>query len=186
MTAPVHRRRPWGVGVATAGWLAVLGVPAAHANEVRDATEVLARLDAALRVTGMTYVGSRGELREFVLRAEQASFQPETRRAALEGVRVVATDEDDSRNFEVTCRRGELDIETNDFLAEGDVRGTTGDGRSYRAPWVRYDNAAGLLFTDAPVVMRDATGTFRGDGFRYHVKERRFRLLGNVSVVQDP
>jgi hypothetical protein len=34
--------------------------------------------------------------------------------------------------------------------------------------------------------MQDETGTFRGDGFRYDVDERRFRLLGNVSVVQAP
>jgi hypothetical protein len=34
--------------------------------------------------------------------------------------------------------------------------------------------------------MVDDTGTFRGDGFRFLVQEGRFRLLGNVSVVQSP
>jgi LPS export ABC transporter protein LptC len=155
-------------------------------EEVRDASAALSRLDAQLRLTGMTYVGSRGASDEFVLRAERAAFRPETQRAELEQMEVVATDADAERSFDVRCARGELDVETNDFLAEGDVRGSTGDGRHYRADWVRYDHERALLYTDAPVVMRDDTGTFRGDGFRYYVKERRFRLLGNVSVVQEP
>jgi lipopolysaccharide export system protein LptA len=49
---------------------------------------------------------------------------------------------------------------------------------------VRYDHEDAVLFTDAPVRMVDDTGVFRGDGFRYHVKERRFQLLGNVRVEQ--
>jgi hypothetical protein len=32
--------------------------------------------------------------------------------------------------------------------------------------------------------MTDRSGSFRGDGFRYHVKDRRFKLLGNVRVEQ--
>ena len=66
------------------------------------------------------------------------------------------------------------------------MHGTIADGREYDAPWVRYDHDDALLYSDAPVVLRDTTGTFRGDGFRYFVRERRFRLLGNVSLVQTP
>jgi len=36
------------------------------------------------------------------------------------------------------------------------------------------------------VVLEDGAGTYRGDGFRYHVRERRFELLGNVRVVHQP
>ena len=49
---------------------------------------------------------------------------------------------------------------------------------------MRYDHDEGLLYTDAPVRLVDAAGTFRGDGFRYHIRERRFRLLENVRVEQ--
>lgn len=171
----------WALAVAL-----TVGGAAARADEVRDASAALSKLGAELRLTGMTYVGSRDDLEEFVLRAERAAFKPETHLAELEKVEVVATDSDAERSFDVSCARGELDVDTNDFLAEGDVHGSTGDGRTYRADWVRYDHANALLYTDAPVVIHDATGTFRGDGFRYHVKERRFRLMGNVSVVQEP
>jgi len=148
--------------------------------------DVFSNLEAELRVTGMTFVASRGDASEFVLRARRAYFMPDTNVAKLENVRVTGSDEKDRNRFEVSCLRGELDVETNNFLAEGDVRGTTGDGRRYTASWVRYDHEKGLLYTDAPVTMEDETGAFRGDGFRYDLKKRSFRLLGNVSLVQTP
>jgi LPS export ABC transporter protein LptC len=173
------------VPVALATWLCswlLAGV--AVADGVEEAAESLRDLDAELRVSGMTFVGSRGDVSEFVVRAAQGVFVPETRIAHLSEVEVVSEDGIQGRDFEVRCDRGELDVETNDFFAEGNVRGTTGDGRRYTAPWVRYEHERALLYSDAPVVVRDRTGTFRGDGFRYFVKEERFRLLGNVSLVQ--
>jgi LPS export ABC transporter protein LptC len=176
-----------GAGVALIALLGLSGaVRAQDDGSIKTPVDVFSELEAELRVTGMTFVASREDVNEFVLRARRAVFLPDTNLAKLENVRVSATDEDDRSSFEVSCLRGELDVETNDFLAEGDVRGTTGDGRSYTADWVRYDHEQSLLYTDAPVTMQDDTGAFRGDGFRYHVKERRFRLLGNVSLVQTP
>lgn len=137
-----------------------------------------------LHVTGMTFVGSRGSVREVVLRSRRAIFRPEERVADLREVNALVTEDSDGRSFTMTCERAELNIETNDFTAEGDVQGETGDGQRYWAPWVRYDHDEGVLYTDAPVRVVDATGHFRGDGFRYHVHERRFQLLGNVRVEQ--
>jgi LPS export ABC transporter protein LptC len=139
---------------------------------------------AVLRVTGMTFVGSRGSLNELVLHAQRAELRPETQLAVLEDVKVSAQGEGSKRSFDVSCERGELDVEKNDFFAEGNVHGTTGQGQRYQTAWVRYDHAKGLLYTDAPVEMKDASGSFRGDGFRYDTRKRSFRLLGNVRVVQ--
>ena len=137
-----------------------------------------------LRLTGITFVGSRGSEREVVLRSNRAVFRTADRTASLEGVNALVTEQGGGRSFSMTCQRAELNIETNDFSAEGDVQGETGDGQRYWAPWVRYDHDEGLLYTDAPVRLVDAAGTFRGDGFRYHVHERRFKLLENVRVEQ--
>ena len=146
--------------------------------------EIAAQLDAELVLRGMIYVGERGEHGDFVVRAREARFQPDSNVVQLDDVRVVATDADERRNFEVRCDKGELDIESNNFTAMGDVRGTTGDGRHYQASWVRYIHEEDLLYSDVPVVMEDETGTFRGDGFRYYADQRRFRLIGNVRMVQ--
>ncbi len=134
----------------------------------------------------MTFVGTRGDGSEMVLRAERATFSPRTHLARLERVRGTARDPKRQRAFEIECERAELNLETNDFSAEGDVRGRTQAGERYAAPWVRYDRAQDLLYTDAKVKMENEAGRFSGDGFRYHVKQHRFRLLGNVQVEQAP
>jgi LPS export ABC transporter protein LptC len=144
------------------------------------------RISSTLRVTGMTFVGSRGSVNELVLHAQRGELRPETNIASLEDVQVSGKDSESERSFDVRCKHGELDVDKNDFLAEGDVHGTTGEGQRYRTAWVRYDHAKSLLYTDAPVAMEDATGSYRGDGFRYDVSKGSFRLLGNVSVVQKP
>ncbi len=181
--APVAtlRSRRWRgalLGVLVGGFAAGVGVPRVlHAADV-DA--------AALEVEGMTFVGSRAGIREVVLRSATASLRPEENVAELSDVRAELSDDEEGRNVSMTCARVELDIETNDFLAEGNVRGQTADGQEYETSWVRYQHEDGLLYTDAPVQMIDRRGSFRGDGFRYHVQERRFELLGNVRVEQRP
>jgi LPS export ABC transporter protein LptC len=180
-----RRSRPSRVG-ASALFAALLLFPlcggTASSAEAEDPVEGLA---GELRITGMTFVGSRSGVTEFVLRAREAVIRPDTNIAELEDVRVRGTEAGEAEQFEVRCSRGELDVDTNDFLAEGDVRGTTADGRTYTAPWVRYDHEQSLLYSDAPATMEDSSGTFRGDGFRYHLEDGRFRLTGNVKVVQQ-
>jgi LPS export ABC transporter protein LptC len=167
--------RFFSLGLASGLVLASLAVaPSAQAAEA----------SSVLRLTGITFVGSRGSEREVVLRSRRAVFRTADHTASLEGVNALVTEEGGDRSFSMTCQRAELNIETNDFSAEGDVQGETGDGQRYWAPWVRYDHDEGLLYTDAPVRLVDAAGTFRGDGFRYHIRERRFRLLENVRVEQ--
>ena len=137
-----------------------------------------------LRVSGMVFVGSRGDQSELVVRAETALFHPDSGMADLEVVRAQVSDAEKGESFQMQCDRAELDVETNDFTATGNVKGLTGDGQRYSAPWVRYEHEASLLQTDAPVTVVDSGGTFRGDGFRYYIEERRFELLGNVVMEQ--
>jgi LPS export ABC transporter protein LptC len=179
------RRRPAARSAAGAVLAAVslCFAPAGTASEDREEKQ-RDREATELRATGMTFVGSRDDTSELVLHSRFATFYPDREIAQLEKVRAVVTDDVDGDSFEMTCDRAELNVETNDFRAEGLVRGTTADGQTYSAPWVEYEHEAGLLRTDAPVKMVDGTGTFRGDGFRYHVQERKFKLLGNVSVEQ--
>lgn len=154
---------------------------------VSNAAPSLALADSPLlNVVGMTFVASRGADNELVLHADRARFHTTDERVFLEVVRMVVEPSDYSGSFEIFCDEGELDLGTNDFEAKGNVRGTTEGGRAFSAPWVQYDHAQGLLFTDAAVLINEATITYRGGGFQYFVRSKRFRLLDGASVVQEP
>ena len=139
-----------------------------------------------LDVTGMTFVASRGERTELIVRAARANYLTDTDLAQLEEVHATAESKDGKRVVDLTCERGQLNLASNDFRAEGNVTGSTDSGRRFAAPWVEYDHETGILFTDAPVLITEGAVTFRGGGFRYYVRERRFVLKGGASVVQQP
>ena len=139
-----------------------------------------------LDVDGMTFIASRGPANDLVLHAAHASFDTERQRVHLEDVQARVAPGRSSGAFDIRCDSGDLDVATNDFEARGNVHGRTDDDREFDAPWVKYDHAAGLLFTNAPVLISEDAITYRGGGFQYFVRERRFRLLGGASVVQKP
>jgi len=138
----------------------------------------------ALRIEGMTFVASSGPITELRVAAQEARIDVAANRAHLDGVRAQWADEDGRESLALACERGEFDLATNDLLAVGDVRGRLGDGREFRGPWLRYDRAAGVAFTDAPVVIYDQGRQLRGGGLRYHVRDRRLRLTAGASVVE--
>jgi len=185
MSDRATRRSALLVAAACAPALAVLGAFPTRVA-VAETTPGVPGVESEVHVTGMTLVLSREAEGDLVLEARRATLHPETNVAELHEATVRASDGRPGRGFDVHCDRGELDLTSNDFLAEGRVHGSTADGQRYAAPWVRYRRARGLLYTDAPVVLEDDAGSYRGDGFRYHVRERRFELLGNVSVVHQP
>lgn len=143
-------------------------------------------LGQILHVRGMTFVASEASSNEIVLRAEIAQFYPDRQVANLEQVQVEVASGIDRVGFEMRCDKGQLNLATQDFVAEGHVVGTIEGGRQFEALWVAYDEAKGELYTDEPVLIVDQDGRYRGGGFRYHVREQRFRLQGGASVIQEP
>jgi LPS export ABC transporter protein LptC len=137
-----------------------------------------------LWLSGMTFVGADRGTNDVVLEAERASFDPGASIAMLETVQMHADDQKGSQALDMTCQRARLDLRTNSFRAEGDVRGRTGDGRRFTTSWVEYDDRTGRLSTDAPVVIEDASGTYRGGGFRFDVRTQRLRLVRGAQVLQ--
>ncbi len=135
----------------------------------------------------MTYVSSHGAFNELVLDAEQANIKPADDTALLAGVHVILASAvagpRGRGGLDMTCDTGTVFLDSGDFVAEGDVRGTTGDGRRFRTTRLRYNHEKGLVITDVPVSIRDRAGTYRGGGFQYWVRENRFKLSGGASVV---
>ena len=144
-------------------------------------------VERTLDLGDMTYVSSRGPVNEVVLDADSARIDPGANVAHLVGVHaVLASQETGTRGrggLDMTCERGTVDLSTGDFVAEGDVRGTTADGRRFRTQRMRYDHDAAVVTTETPVSIRDQAGTYRGGGFRYWVRENRFQLSKGASIV---
>jgi len=161
--------------IARAGLLAVAGFGVLAASGSPE-----------LDVDRMTFVASRGAANELVLEAVHARFDTDAERVYLDDVHAVVDPGRSTGSFEIRCDEGELDLATNDFEARGNVRGRTDGSREFQAPWVKYDHERGLLFTNAPVLISEDAIEYRGGGFQYFVRERRFRLLGGASVVQEP
>ena len=87
-----------------------------------------------------------------------------------------AMDADSERSFDVRCDRGELDVETNDFLAEGDVHGTTGEGQ-------RYQTRLGALRPRARSALHRCAGR---DGGRLGILPRRRLSLRHPQAELPP
>lgn len=158
----------------------LLGFPPAPASAQEDAERI------TLELGGMTYVASAGAANEMVIDAEHATVHPDTEVAELRTMHaVIAPAEEGGGGLDMTCDRGTFELGSGDFVAEGDVRGVTGDGRRFRTTRLRYHHDEGLAVAEVPVEIRDAAGTYRGGGFRYWVRENRFVLSGGATVEQD-
>jgi LPS export ABC transporter protein LptC len=139
----------------------------------------------SFELEGMTFVSSQAAENEVVLVAERAHVETRERVAHLEKVRAQLASGRETSGLDMTCDRGRFYFESSDFDAEGDVRGTTGDGRRFRTARLHYSHSQGLVSTNSQVVIDDETGTYRGGGFRYHVRENRFQLTHGATVEQQ-
>jgi LPS export ABC transporter protein LptC len=169
---------PWSIALTTALlWASAIGTLAASAS---------AEQAPVLDIEGMRFTTSEGGVNELVLESDSARFDTARQLAFLQTVRARVAPTGEHEGFAMTCDRGVLDLRTNDFRFRGNVVGRTDDGRRFAARWVRYTNEDDLLYTDDSVLITETSGTsYRGGGFRYYVKERRFRLLGGATLVQE-
>jgi LPS export ABC transporter protein LptC len=142
-------------------------------------------LPETLDLSKLTYVDSQHGKSGLVLEAADARVLPRREQVLMQTVGLRLATADAKGELRVSCEHGELDLKSGSFVGIGRVRGKTPDGRQFETERLRYDHAAGLVTTDAPVVIRDGGGTLRGGGFRYHVREGRLKLLGGASVVQE-
>lgn len=165
-------RAPWVLALVAAAALA----RSASAVDVGD-------LPQQLDLTRLTYVDSEGKRRGVVLQAEEARVMPRTEQVVLKTVALELATADERGRLELSCEHGQLDLQKGDFVGVGRVRGLTPDGRRFETERLHYDHEAGLVTTDAPVVIRDKSGTLRGGGFLYQVREGRLKLTGGAQVV---
>lgn len=180
------RIRRWPRTYVLVAFLAAFSWPTGAFSSAPDFGWLPAEHGQILKLVGMTFVASEGSANEIVLHSERARFYPDHDVADLEVVDVEVAPGSGRVGFEMSCEKGRLHLSSQDFVAEGNVVGTIEGGRRFEALWVVYDEEKGLLYTDDPVLITDEGGSYRGGGFRYHVHQQRFRLMGGASIIQEP
>ncbi len=146
-----------------------------------------AAADPPLTLRGMTFVSSQGSIHRVVVEAATAVLYPDTNLVELEGgVHAQLEGSEGSESLDLRCESGEYDLNTNDFIAVGQVEGRLADGRIFRGPWMRFRAEDGLAFSDAPVEITDGPQTLVGQkGLRYWVRDERLQLRGGASVREQ-
>ena len=138
-----------------------------------------------MRLSGMTFVASNQNITEVLVEADSGVIDETTNKALLDTVQAEWAGADGKPSLELTCERGELDLETNDLVATGNVQGLLAVGRRFAGPSLRYDRARGLAYTDAPVRIIEEGRVLSGGGFEYHVRDRRLRFTAGARVQEN-
>lgn len=139
-----------------------------------------------LRIEELVFVASHEADTEVRVEARSAVIDEAANTAQLEVVTAAWAGDDGEPSLQITCERGQLDLGTNDLLATGDVHGLLADGRRFVGPWLRYDRARGVAFTEAPVEIFEGPRVLRGGGFEYRVRDGRLKLTSGARVVEAP
>ena len=136
-------------------------------------------------LSGVTFVKSRGGVSHVLLRADHAKFDTAADRVDLQGMSVETKSDEGRKEFWLRCDRGVIELDSGDFQAEGNVRGQMADGRSFQTQSAQYDDEQAVISTDVPVLLTEVTGTLRGGGFQYWVREDRLQLTKGAFLMQN-
>lgn len=140
---------------------------------------------STVTLSGVTFVKSRGGVSNVLLTADEAEFHTSVSRVYLQGMSVETKSDAGSKEFWLRCDRGVIELESGDFQAEGNVQGQMADGRSFQTESAQYDDELAVISTNVPVLLQEATGTLRGGGFQYWVREDRLQLTGGAVLLQS-
>ncbi len=136
-------------------------------------------------LSGVTYVKSEGGVSHVLLRADEAEFDITANRVQLHGMSVETKSDVGNKEFWLRCDRGVIDLNSGDFQGEGNVKGEMADGRRFETQSAQYDDKRALISGDVPVLLTEVSGTLRGGGFQYWVREDRLQLT-KAQLLQDP
>ncbi len=123
--------------------------------------------------------------RDVEVRARRAQVDPATRKAVLEDVRISFEDEQRGA-VEISAESARLDLASDDFLLEGRVSGTTGEGERFEGEQVYYEARTKKLRSDHPVRVYRHNLTLAGDGMEIDLVTRRVKIEGRVRTVVKP
>jgi LPS export ABC transporter protein LptC len=134
---------------------------------------------------GVVFEGYGAGEREFEVRAARALVEPELGRARLFDVEI-AFAEDERGPIGVRAGEAVLELARDDFVLQGGVEGTGGEGERFWTDDLRYEQARRMLVTDAPVRVERSSLEFRGRGMEIDLDARTVRFTQRVEATVGP
>lgn len=141
--------------------------------------------EADMLMSKVKFVDTRGGKRNWVVESKTARLHKDKDRAFFEGVHITFYGSD-GREMHLFSNRGELDTETRDMTAEGDIRGRSSDGLEFFTSTLRYDYAKREVSTKAPVKIVASGFETEGVGMVLDVDKETVRLLNSVRLMGNP
>jgi LPS export ABC transporter protein LptC len=141
--------------------------------------------DANLEVKDVSYsYTNKDNVKEWDLRADKAQYFKDKRLVMLEHMDVTLY-RANGGVYHLTGKQGQLNIETQNILVQGDVQGVMPDNTRFATNSFSYDNNKRIVTTkDAVFVTRD-TFSMEGVGMVIDVKEEKLTLLDKVKATEN-
>ncbi len=138
-------------------------------------------------LTEVVFEGFNGAVLSTQVLARRAEIDLAAGIAELTDVRITFREE--VRGVvELRAARGEVRIESEDFVLGGGVTGSTEAGDRFETEELRYASAERRIWSDTQVRLVRSNLILRADGMEIEIDqpERRIRLLGHVRGEMEP
>lgn len=137
---------------------------------------------ADMVMSNVRFVDTRRGKRNWMVESKTARLLKEKDRAFFEHVHITFYGKD-GREMHLYSDRGELNTETRNMRAEGDIRGRSSDGLEFFTSTLRYDYKKREISTDDSVKIIASGFETEGVGMVFDVDNETFRLLGQVRLM---
>ncbi|MDP3938911.1 MAG: LPS export ABC transporter periplasmic protein LptC [Deltaproteobacteria bacterium] len=149
-------------------------------QEDRKATLQLPKADMVM--TNVKFVDSRQGKRNWVVQSRTARLFKDKNRAAFEGVHITFFARD-GREMHLYSNSGELDTDTRDMTAAGDIRGRSSDGLEFFTSTLKYTYEKREITTGDPVKIVGSGFETEGIGMTVDVERETVELLNQVRAT---
>lgn len=141
--------------------------------------------DANLEVKDVSYsYTNKDNVKEWELRADKAQYFKDKKLVMLEHMKVTFY-RANGGVYRLTGNQGQLNIETQNIVVQGDVQGVMPDNTRFATNSFSYDNNKRIVTTkDAVFVTRD-TFSMEGVGMVIDIKEEKLTLLDKVKATEN-
>lgn len=120
---------------------------------------------------------------QWTLYARYAAVYSARNQITARGVRVDFFDDKGAQSSELTAREGEIQQQTRNMTARGNVVLQTAEGTRMATELLQYDNAAGIVHTDLPVRVERRGDVLEGVGFRSDPGLHHFEFKSQVRAT---